>query len=415
MTNKMTLSEELEWRGLLNQTTYKDLKVLDSGEKICFYHGFDASSDSQTIGNLAAMMVDLCFLRHGHKAIVLAGGATSLVGDPGGRDKERPMQTVETIAHNVECAKKQVQKIFGNYEFILVNNIDWTKGMDVLEFLRDVGKYFNVGDMIKKEYIASRLGEGGTGISFTEFSYELLQGFDYYHLFKTYNCTLQIGGADQWTNCLAGVDLIRKKTEKEVHVITLPLIINRATGKKFGKSEAGAVWLDVDKTSVFDFYQFWINTEDESVKDYVKIYTDIDQEKYENLIQESEIDKSKRMVQKYLAYEVTKLVHGEQESENAKKMSEQLFGGDKKDLESLETFNLTKEFIVDSKIDLVSFLGTSGILKSKREARDLLAAGAIYIDDEATTKTFFELTGLKNKQEFLLRVGKKKYFKILVK
>lgn len=402
----------------MNQTTIKDLKYLDEN-KLTFYHGFDASSDSQTIGNLAAMMVDLCFLRHGHKAIVLAGGATSLVGDPGGKDKERPLQTVDTIAHNVECAKKQLNKIYKGHEYLLVNNIDWTRGVDILDFLRDVGKYFNVGEMIKKEYIAARLGEGGAGISYTEFSYELLQGFDFLHLFEKYNCTLQIGGADQWTNCLAGVELIRKKLAKESHVITLPLIINKATGKKFGKSEAGAVWLDSAKTSVFDFYNFWINTDDDSCKDYVKIYTDIQPDEYEKLVEGAKVDGSKRLVQKYLAYSVTKLVHGEDEANKARETAESLFGGEKMNLNNLETFELENglDGYDVQYLNLVEFMPLKGIVKSKREAREMLESGAIYINDEKYSEEVLDVSKIKlsneSRKEFLLRVGKKKYYRIV--
>jgi tyrosyl-tRNA synthetase len=411
MTKKMTLSEELKWRGFIAQTTLKDFDEIDT-KKVVFYHGFDASAPSQTIGNLAGMMVDFCFLRHGHKGIILAGGATSLVGDPGGKDKERPLQTEETIAFNVDCAKKQIQKIFGKFEFTMVNNLDWTKDKNILFFLREVGKYFSVGEMIKKEYIANRLGEGAAGISFTEFSYELLQGFDYLHLFENYNCTLQLGGADQWTNCLAGTELIRRKLGKETHVLTFPLVIDKVTGKKFGKSEAGAVWLDPEKTRPYDFYQYWINTDDVGCKDYVKIYTSIEKDEFENLLQESSEKPSERIIQKYLAYNVTKLVHGQEEADKAKKTSEELFGGHKNNLENLETFVVEHEFINDNKVDLVNFLCTSGIIKSKREARDLLDAGGIYIDDVKVVEAMFPLANLKNEKEFLLRVGKKKYFKI---
>ena len=416
MTNKMTLSEELAWRGLIYQTTFKDITEIDKN-KFTVYHGFDASADSQTIGNLASMMIDMCFIRHGHKAVVLAGGATSLIGDAGGKDKERPMQAEETIRHNVECAKKQIQKIYGKYEFTLVNNIDWFKNMSMLEFLRDIGKSFNVSEMIKKDIVANRIGEGGSGISYTEFSYSLLQGYDFLHLFDNYGCTIQLCGADQWTNCIAGVELIRKKREKEAHIITNPLIINKATGKKFGKSEAGAVWLDPVKTSPFDFYQFWINTDDEGCKDYVKIYTAIEKPEYEKLVEEAVKDPAKRIIQKYLAYEVTKLVHGEEEAEKAKKTSEELFAnkGGVANLENLETFEVGAEFISEGKIDLVNFLATSGIIKSKREARDLLAAGGIYIDDETVIENFVDISKLKNSREFLLRVGKKKYYKFVIK
>jgi tyrosyl-tRNA synthetase len=413
MTQKMTLSEELKWRGLIYQTTFKDITEIDKN-KFTVYHGFDASAPSQTIGNLASMMIDLCFLRHGHKAIVLAGGATSLVGDAGGKDTERQLQAEETIRHNVECAKKQIQKIYGEFDFTLVNNIDWYKNMSMLEFLRDIGKSFNVSEMVKKDIVANRIGEGGSGMSYTEFSYSLLQGYDFLHLFDNYGCQIQLCGADQWTNCIAGVDLIRKKREKEAHIITNPLIVNKATGKKFGKSEAGAVWLDSEKTSVFDFYQFWINTDDEGCKEYVKIYTAIEKSEYDSLVEEAVKDPSKRLIQKYLAYEVTKLVHGEDEANKAKKTAEELFANKSGsvNMENLETFTVGAEFISDGKINLVDFLAT-GILKSKREARDLIDAGGIYINDETVDKTYFEIKRLKNKNEFLLRVGKKKYFKIL--
>lgn len=407
MTNKMTLSEELKWRGLADLTTYEDLKYLDEN-MVTFYHGFDASAPSQTIGNLAGMMLDLCLIRHGHKAIILAGGATSLVGDPGGKDKERPLQSEETIAFNVECAKKQLQKIFGKYEFTMVNNIDWTKDKSILYFLREVGKYFNVGDMIKKEYISKRLGEGGTGISFTEFSYELLQGFDYLHLFENYNCTLQIGGTDQWTNCLAGTELIRRKLGKESHVLTLPLIINKATGKKFGKSEAGAVWLDPEKTSPYEFYQFWINTDDEGAKDYIKIYSDISKEDYDELIKKFDEDRSARALQKELARRVTTLVHGESEAQKAIEQTEALFGGSK-NLETMEAIS-ARDFYTDGKLDLINFLVETKILNSKREAKELLSAGGLYINDEKVSEASLENL----QEEFLLRVGKKKYFKVQI-
>ncbi len=393
---KMTLSEELEWRGLVYQTTFKDLKFIDEN-KLTFYHGFDASADSQTIGNLASMMMDLCFLRHGHKAIVLAGGATSLIGDAGGKDKERDLQAEEKIRYNVECAKKQLQKIYGKYEFTLVNNIDWTKGVDILDFLRDIGKFFNIGDMIKKDIVANRIGEGGSGISYTEFSYSLLQGYDFLHLFDTYNCTLQLCGADQWTNCIAGVELIRRKRDSEAHVLTNPLIINKATGKKFGKSEAGAVWLDSQKTSVYDFYQFWINVDDESVKDYLKIFTEINVEEYEKLIGEFEQDKSTRLAQKYLAYEVTKLVHGESEAENVKE-------------KRAETLSATK-WIENDLLNMVDFLVEAQILPSKREAREQIDSGAVSINEEKLKEKEYEI---KVEKDFELKVGKKKMFNVTI-
>ena len=228
----MTLSEELTWRGFVNQTTYADIKEIDN-KKIVFYHGYDVSSDSQTIGNLAAMMLDRCLMRHGHQAIIVAGGATSLVGDPGGKDSERELQSFETIAHNTVCG----------FDFKLVNNLDWTHKMTVLDYLRDYGKAFSMTTLIQRDYIATRIGEDGAGLSYAEFSYTILQGIDYLHLFDEYGCTLQLGGSDQWGNCLSGVDLIRRVRGAEVNVLSQPLVINKATGKKFGKSEEGAVWL----------------------------------------------------------------------------------------------------------------------------------------------------------------------------
>jgi tyrosyl-tRNA synthetase len=409
----MTLSEELTWRGMINQTTLTDITFLDKN-KITFYHGFDASAPSQTVGNLAAMMVDLVFLRHGHSAIVLAGGATSLVGDPGGKDKERPMQDIKTINNNVSLAKKQIEKIYRNHKFKLVNNIDWTKNISILEFLRDIGKYFNIGEMIKKDYIATRIGEGGTGISYTEFSYSLLQGFDYLYLYQKYNCTLQIGGSDQWSNCLAGVELIRRKLEKEVHVMTLPLVINRATGKKFGKSESGAVWLDPKLTTPYDFYQFWLNVDDESVQDYLKIYTDISKNNYDQLIQEFNKDRSSRTAQKYLAFSVTELVHGKKEAEKSRDTAESLFGK-KIDIENadIKIIELTKSFIKDETVNLVEFLVETNIISSKREAREFIEAGAVSIDDKQTTEQVVSVDILPN--NFLLRIGKKRYYKIIKK
>lgn len=294
--SKMTLSEELAWRGFINQTTFEDLTDLDK-ETRTFYHGFDASADSQAIGNLAAMMFDKVFIRHGWKAILLAGGATSLIGDPGGKDKERVLQTEETIAHNVACAEEELKRIFGSDEFTLVNNLDWTKDMKVLEFLRDIGKHFSMTPLVQRDYIAQRIGEGGAGISYTEFSYTLLQGMDYLHLFDNYDVTMQLGGSDQWGNCLSGVDLVRKARGAEVHTMTLPLIINKATGKKFGKSEEGAVWLNENKTSVYKFYQFWINVDDEGVEDYLKVYTTLDKETVDDIMSAHNEARNNRLAQ----------------------------------------------------------------------------------------------------------------------
>ncbi len=402
---KMTLSEELAWRGFVNQTTFKDLQDLDQKEWT-FYHGFDASSDSQTVGNLAAMMFDKALMRHGHKAIILAGGATSLIGDPGGKDSERPLQDEGTIAHNVQKAEEQLQRIFSGQQFKLVNNLDWTKDLTVIEFLRDIGKHFSMTPLVQRDYIAKRIGEGGDGISYTEFSYTLLQGMDYLHLYDKYGVTLQLGGADQWGNCLSGVELIRKARGTEAHVITLPLIMNKATGKKFGKSEQGAVWLDATKTSVYQFYQFWLNTDDEGAKDYLKVFTELDKEQIDEIIQRFEQDRAGRLAQKTLAYEVTKLVHGQQQADKIKHISEVLFGSTAfSELDASEIAVLAEEIPMAEVTDLnlATLLHQSGLSSSMSEARRFIASGGVYINDQKVTEI---TSGNFIRSHALLRRGK---------
>jgi tyrosyl-tRNA synthetase len=375
----MKLSEELKWRGFVNQTTLPDLKKLDQN-KLTFYCGFDASADSQTVGNLAVMMFAKVFMRHGYQAVLLAGGATSMIGDPGGKDVERPIQDEKTVLHNVSQAEKQLKKVFSGQNFKLVNNLDWYKNMNLLEFLRDTGKHFSMTPLVQRDYIARRIGKEGAGISYTEFSYTLLQGYDYLHLCQQYNVGLQIAGSDQWGNCLSGVELIRKVTGNEVHAITMPLIIDKKTGKKFGKSEAGAVWLDAKKTSVNDFYQFWVNTDDNGVEDYLKIYTELEKEDISNVMTAFNKDKKQRHAQKVLAYEVTKLVHGKVAAEEAQKTAEKLSKGQGA---ASKTANVAGKSIVEA-------LVASGLASSKTEARKLLAAGGVYVNGVQTTKEHFE-------------------------
>jgi len=378
----MTLSEELTWRGFINQTTFSDITDLDS-EPRTFYHGFDASADSQTIGNLAAMMLDKAFIRHGHKAILLAGGATSLIGDPGGKDKERPLQSEETVRSNVSAAEEQIKRVFSDDAFTLVNNLDWTKDLSVLDFLRDIGKHFGMSTLVQRDYIQQRIGEGGVGMSFTEFSYTLLQGYDFLHLFNEYNCTLQLAGSDQWGNSLSGVDLIRKVAGNETHVLTLPLIINKATGKKFGKSEDGAVWLDENKTSAYKFYQFWLNADDEGVADYLKVYTLIQPEEFDALMAEFTLNPHQRAAQKYLAFEVTKLVHGDARAQSVKNVSEVLFGQKAfSELSKEDLAELAKEIPVVEVATVVEALVASEIAASNSEANRFLQSGAVSINGE---------------------------------
>lgn len=384
----MTLSEELAWRGFINQTTLPDIKELD-GRKWAFYHGFDASADSQTVGNLAAMMFDKVFMRHGHKAILLAGGATSLIGDPGGKDKERVLQDEESVAYNVGCAERQLRRIFAGQDFVLVNNLDWYRDMTVLHFLRDIGKHFSMTPLVQRDYIASRMGEGGSGISYTEFSYTILQGYDFWHLYKEYGVELQLAGSDQWGNSLSGVDLVRRTEGKETHVMTCPLIIDKATGKKFGKSEEGAVWLDAKKTSVYRFYQFWLNSDDEGVEGYLKIYTELDKTAIDHIMNEFSQDKAARLAQKTLAYEVTKLVHGQENTDKIKHISEVIFGGKPfAELTDSEVAALAQEIpaVASNAQDLAGLLKESGLAGSLNEARRFITGGGVYINGHKSTE-----------------------------
>ncbi|HUD05433.1 MAG TPA: tyrosine--tRNA ligase [Candidatus Saccharimonadales bacterium] len=404
----MTLSEELTWRGLVNQTTFPDLRLLDK-TKLTFYHGFDASADSQAVGNLAAMMLDRCFMRHGHNAIIVAGGATSLVGDPGGKDSERELQDESTINKNVLAAEKQLKKIFSDLKFTLVNNYSWTKDVTVLDFLREVGKHFNMTGLIQRDYLANRLGPDGSGISYAEFSYTVLQGYDYLHLFDRYNCTLQLGGSDQWGNCLSGVELIRKIRGAEVHVITQPLVVNKSTGKKFGKSEEGAVWLNPAKTSPTEFYQFWLNADDESVEDYLKIYTDCDKATIDKVIADHRKDPAKRLAQNLLARESTTIVHGKEEMVKALVMTKYLSGQVHLSSIKEDELKIMRGSIPSIKLkqaeSLADALVRTGLASSKTEARQFLSVGAVYVNNEVAKKDELSETDFQNGR-LLLRRGK---------
>lgn len=379
----MKLSEELTWRGFVNQTTLADLEELDK-KKRTFYHGFDASADSQTIGNLAAMMFDKVFIRHGYEPILLAGGATSLIGDPGGKDKERQLQDEKTIAKNVENAVEEIKKVFNQKDLKVVNNLEWTKNMTVIEYLRDIGKHFSMTPLVQRDYIAKRIGDNNAGISYAEFSYTILQGMDYLHLFDKYGVSLQLGGSDQWGNCLSGVELIRKTRGKTVDAITLPLIINKSTGKKFGKSEDGAVWLNPEKTSVFKFYQFWLNIDDEGVEDYLKIYTELDKNEIDKIMIDFKKDKSARLAQKTLAKEVTAIVHGEKATNSAINLTEVLFGNKKfQELTDDDKQSLANELkTVIAKDNLAHTLVEASLASSNSEANRFIQSGAIYINNQ---------------------------------
>lgn len=379
----MALSEELLWRGFANQTTYKDIKILDT-EQIHFYWGVDPSAESMTIGNLAAAMMVRHFMRHGHKATLLIGGATGLIGDPDGKSEERSLKSTEEIQHYKKAIIKQYHDIFSGMKFDVVDNYDWFKGIGYLEFLRTVGKHVPMRQMLARDFVDTRLSEEGSGISYAEFSYVLIQAYDFLHLNTEKGVTLQLCGSDQWGNSIAGVDLIRRVTGQEAHVWSTPLVVNKATGKKFGKSEDGAVWLDPNLTSVYKFYQFWLNVDDEGVESYLKIYTELEKQKIELVMAEFNEARGKRMAQRVLAYEVTKLVHGQKRADEVAKVTEVLFSeGNFLELEKHEKQILTHELGTARYAgDMNQALVDAGLASSKKEARTFLEAGAIYVNGQ---------------------------------
>lgn len=379
----MTLSEELTWRGFVNQTTFDDISALD-GDPIHFYWGVDPSADSMTIGNLATAMMVRHLINHGHKAVLLVGGATGLIGDPDGKKDERNLKTQEEISANKSAIVGQYNRVFAGQSFDIVDNYDWFKDMNYLEFLRDVGKNVPLSQMLGRDFVQARLGEGGNGISYAEFSYSLIQGYDFLHLFRNNGVTLQVCGADQWGNSIAGVDMIRRIEGGEAHVFSSPLVVNKTTGVKFGKSESGAVWLDPAKTSVYQFYQFWLNVDDEGAIDYAKIYTLLDREQIESLTAMQRDNPGARDVQKALAYEVTKLVHGEAAAESARRVTGVLFGGVEFTSLSPEDVELLAAEIPTAPIGglVVDLLTDSGLTASKGEARRLILGGAVSINGE---------------------------------
>lgn len=377
----MTLAEELQWRGFVNQTTFADIQEVN--EPRTFYWGVDPSASSMTIGNLAAGMMARVFMTHGYKAILLVGGATGLIGDPDGKKQERDLKTIDEIETNIKGIASQYQTIFSDMPFELVNNYDWFKDINYLAFLRDIGKHTSLTQMLDREFIKARIGEGGSGISYAEFSYALIQGYDYLHLFRTKNATLQVAGADQWGNSITGAQLIRKLTGQEAHVWTVPLVVNKSTGVKFGKSENGAVWLDPNLTSPYKYYQFWLNADDKGVGEYIKIYTLIQPEQFDALMAEFVRDPSLRSAQKYLAYEATKLVHGEAKAENARNVTAVLFGDTPFErLLPEEVDMLALEIPTTTSSNVVNALVTSGVCTSNGEAKRLIAGGAVSVNGE---------------------------------
>ena len=403
----MKLSEELQWRGFWNQTTFTDDKLIDS-DNFTLYLGTDPSADSLHVGHLAVYMMVRHFLERGHKVFLLVGGGTGMIGDM--RDtEERNLLPYEEIEHNKQALKSQVSRIFAGRDFTLVDNADWLAELELLPFLRDIGKNFNMADLVSREFFKARINNG-KGLSFAEFTYTLLQGYDFWHLFNQYGVNLQIGGSDQWGNLLSGVDLIRKKENTEVYAMTAPLLINKSTGRKFGKSEGGAVWLDENKTSVYKFYQFWLNVDDESAIEYMKIFTMLDRDTIEAIAENHAVNPGARSAQKVLAREVTDIVHGSARRESVERVNEVLFGGgDFKKLSDDDLGALAEEIpCVDAGVDVIEALVESGAVGSNGEAKRLLKSGAISLNGEklAENKVVNNTSLLKKgKNTFVLIMG----------
>ena len=403
----MTLFEELKWRGLIKDVTSPDLEDKLNNEKLTFYIGTDPTADSMHLGHLSSFLISKRLADAGHKPILLIGGATGRIGDPR-PTTEREMKSIEEIEHNIKGLTKQAEDLFG---FEVVNNYDWSKDINFIDFLRDYGKYFNINYMLDKDIIRRRLE---TGITYTEFSYMIMQALDFLHLYETKNCTLQVAGSDQWGNITAGVDLIRKKTGKEVYAFTMPLVTD-SSGKKFGKSEGNALWLDKNKTSSYELYQFLINAEDEKIIDYLKVFTFLTKEEIEEIEKEHNEKPELRIAQKKLAECVITFLHGKEEYDKALKISEALFSGNIKELKLDEIESAFKDipsFTIDKEYSLIDLIVNNGIALSKREAREFINAGSILINGDKVTdenEIISKDKAIENKA-IVIRRGKKKYY-----
>lgn len=380
----MTLSEELSWRGFVNQTTYADITELDK-QPLTFYYGVDPSAKSMHIGNLAGVMLVKHLIEHGHNGVVLVGGATGMIGDPK-QDVERDLKTLDEIEVNKKGIADDFRRALAGKDFELVDNYEWFKDINYLAFLRDIGKHFSMTQLLDREFVKARIGEDSVGISYAEFSYGLIQGYDYLHLFRNKNATLQVGGSDQWGNMLSGAQMIKKLEGAEANVITVPLVIDKSTGKKFGKSEGNAVWLNPEMTSPYKFYQFWLNVDDETAKDLVKIYTMLDRDTIVALIEMHDQNPGERALQKTLAREVTDIVHGRERREAVERVTAALFDGKATDLSDDDIEDLAAEIPTSQSHSVVQALVEANVATSNGEARRLIQGGAISVNGVRITE-----------------------------
>ena len=409
----MTLYDDLVYRGLIKDVAGEDLDKKLNGEPFTFYWGTDPTADSLHLGHYSSLVTAKRLSNAGHHAILLVGGATGLIGDPR-PTSEREIISFDAVQNNVSSIKEQVTNIFdGNVE--VVNNYDWMKEMDLITFLREVGKYININYMLDKDIIRRRLE---TGITFAEFTYTLMQGYDFLHLLEEKNVTMQAAGSDQWGNITTGIDLISKKTDKKVYGFTMPLILD-ASGKKFGKSEGNALWLDKNKTSSYELYQYLINTEDSKVEEYLKVFTFLSKNEIEKVIKEHNKEPEKRIAQKELAKQIITDLHGSDEFDKALRISESLFSGDIMNLSVDEIMDGLKDvptFNVDNS-SLIDTLVNNKITSSRREAREFLNAGSITINGEKVSDENMIIDSSKalDGKLVIIRRGKKKYYLGIIK
>lgn len=376
----MKLSEELTWRGFVAQHTFNNITDLDDQTRK-FYIGVDPSDDSMTIGNLAALMMCQVFIRHGYEPTLLVGGGTGQIGDPK-MDKERPVKPIEEIERNATGIAEQFKRIMGS-DIRIVNNNDWLNDLGFYQFQREVGQYFSMTQLLDRDFVKARTGEGGSGLSVAEFSYSLIQGYDFLYLYRTYGIDLQLCGVDQMGNCLSGVHLINKAEGARADVWSTPLVLD-GNGNKFGKSEGNAIYLSAEKTSPYQFYQFWLNVDDAGVVDYLKIFTLLGRDEIDVLAAEQATDPSTRAAQKTLAYEVTKLVHGENVAGDAKRATEALFGSG--ELSEAEIAILEQELpVVKNGVTVVAALIEGGLAASSSEANRLIEQNAISVNGAKIT------------------------------
>jgi tyrosyl-tRNA synthetase len=406
----MSVYDVLQERGFLKQLSHEEeIKELLEKEKVTFYIGFDPTADSLHVGHFIALMLMSHMQKAGHRPICLLGGGTGMVGDPSGKDDMRKMLTPEFIAHNIACFKKQMSRFidFSEDKAIMVNNADWLMDLNYIQLLREVGVHFSVNRMLAAECFKKRLEKGMT---FFEFNYMIMQGYDFWHLFKHHNCIMELGGDDQWSNMLAGVELIRRKEQKPAFCMTCKLLTT-SDGRKMGKTEKGALWLDPEKTSPYDFYQYWRNVGDNDVENCLSLLTFLPMDEVRRLgaLKDAEINTAKKV----LAFEVTKLVHGEEEALKAQQAAEALFGGGG-NMENVPTIEITE---ADKTAKIIDVLTAAKVFSSKREARQMVAQGGLYVQDNAVTdpEAFLSADMFDAEQSLLVRKGKKKYFRLVVK